>query len=48
MSADGFYKNLAAILGENKKKRFRLPYMKSLTNSEKPSSNPLQEACFDF
>ncbi len=51
MIADGFYN---AVFGcpfceENKNKVSACFYCKkSLTNSENPSSNPLQEACFDF
>jgi hypothetical protein len=43
MNAESFHNIWLVFCGENYK--FWLAFMKSLTNSENPSSNPLQEAC---
>jgi hypothetical protein len=39
---------LAAFLWRKLKKKFLLASLKPVTNTENPSSNPLQEACSGF
>ncbi len=48
MSADGFHNSWLPFCEESKKLSFLLACLKTLTNSENPSSNHLQEAGFDF
>jgi hypothetical protein len=47
ISADGFYNICLPFCWENLKKVLLAP-LKPLTNTENPSSNPLQEACSGF
>jgi hypothetical protein len=48
MSDYGFHNSWLPFCEESKKLSFLLASLKTLTNSGNPSSNPLQEACFDF
>jgi hypothetical protein len=43
-----FSQFLTVFLWRKSKTKFLLPLMKSLTNCENPSRNPLQRACSDF
>jgi hypothetical protein len=48
MSAYGFHNFQLSFCEGKSKMKFLLAFMKSLTNCEIPSINPLQRACSDF